>query len=126
MKAKKTTTSGASRRLAGFLRSWRDRRFSDVGAMLQKTYLETMPDGVEWTESVLSQLPIASWSIVRRIVHSPVLIEFNVRLVFADGVRPIEVRRIMLICESGAYTPDKNGTWGVNPVSLLAVIGEAQ
>lgn len=50
-------------------------------------------------------------------VDIPITIDYT----FSNGVRTVTLLA-RVICESAPFTPDVNGTWGVNPTSLARVV----
>lgn len=117
---KKTASRDAAPALHAFLAAWRDGASQLQGEHIQRTFLATQDDALEWTRTLLSRIPLRSWVIVGASQLSPVLVRFRVRCSYHGSVRD-DIRTVTLVKELGSYEPSELGTWGVNPVSLLNV-----
>jgi len=111
----------ARQTLESFLKAWQNKDHALMGQFLQLTW--KAENGGKWP------LFASSWFLVNNMkkwrISEPKRIgqanyEFPLIISFSRGGRP-QKRRISarIICENGPYEPGLDGSWGINPVSML-------
>lgn len=107
---------GAEEAVRCFMRAWASADFNRMGRWVTKTWdKEYGEDGS--LPNLFSVYSIASWDVGAPLEISDYMVDVPVTLTTSEGSEVQLVARAII--ESGPYRPSKNGTWGVNPFSVL-------
>ncbi len=109
----------AQQTLKSFMRAWCDGDPVAMEQLMQRSFQATATETLmvflgAWYEQ--NRPHRGAWRILRRLDHSPLFVEFHIRITASD--RSVE-RRVNLVCEAAPFEPHAQGTWGVNPISAL-------
>lgn len=110
----------AERALAEFLISWQDEDWERMASFTQKTwrYREDNPADMMWAWFGFMELQGAEINNIVRISETTIDISFTIYYLIGNNIKS-ETKVARVICETGPYTPDTSGEWGVNPISVL-------
>jgi hypothetical protein len=114
---------GAEAVLARFIAAWRNLDWDGMAAECQVSWVDHNDDPVGTLKGLFQfkpkEIEVLEVEEYDGIVY---VARLRIRAAIARGVvqeRKVEAR---LICEEGPLHPSKDGTWGVNPLSLYRVI----
>ena len=113
----------AEAKVRAFLQAWKDQNWLTMFRTTQLTWREDHGD--ERLHELFGAFPIEGYEIKK--------VEESSNYVVADVVFRVKVNgqwtapaKARAICEKKAFTPDKYGTWGVNPTSALRIFNKAK
>ncbi|MBS4000791.1 MAG: hypothetical protein KGZ71_09955 [Desulfobulbaceae bacterium] len=101
-----------------FLSAWRRKDYETMLKLCQITWVQTTDNAQQWLIDAFSQMDLKQLQI--RSSRSAVnLVYVHIKVKFIIEGKTINSEfSIVTIRESAPYTPDVNGTWGVNPISI--------
>lgn len=108
------------RTLAEFLAAWQQKNYSHMATTCQLTWLANNPNPSDGLKGMFDTFDILGAKIHGRDSENPsgcsVQISATIKWAAGPEVKTHELH-VMVIRESGPYSPNPNGKWGVNPVS---------
>lgn len=103
-----------------FMKAWRDRDWSEMFRYTQKTWQSkggnNPPSLMDWFgPKKLTKTKIID---VYEISDCCVDITLKISYLFISNLKETKIRA-RVICETEPYKSNKDGTWGINPLSIL-------
>ncbi|MBA7574161.1 hypothetical protein ES695_08255 [Candidatus Atribacteria bacterium 1244-E10-H5-B2] len=103
-----------------FMKAWRNRDWSEMFRYTQKTWQSkggnNPPSLMDWFgPKKLTKTKIID---VYEISDCCVDITLKISYLFISNLKEAKIRA-RVICETEPYKPNKDGTWGINPLSIL-------
>jgi len=104
-----------------FMKAWKDREWSEMFRYTQKTWRSKENNNSELLKNWFYLKDLLTWKILKinQISESCVDVLLGIRYVFGDSKLKETKIRARVICETEPYKPDPEGTWGINPISIL-------
>ena len=121
---KKNEENTPEKTLMGFLECWKNEHFKKMVEFVQITWKSDHIERGNKPKEILEELyggkKLIYFEIKSRkdtqevFVDIEVVIKYKIlKLIFTKKIIP------RIICETGPYQANKNGTWGVNPIGAL-------
>ena len=116
--------NNAKAKLGEFFNAWKKSDHNLMASLTNKSWLldgHPLFNADGWINSHLSFLKPMSWEIGEPVRIGEAMMQFPVKAKIKQGdgtVAPC-LMNINMLCETGAYNPSLEGTWGVNPVSVM-------
>ena len=105
--------------LAKFLEAWKRRTWKKMLKYCQITWC-TIPGDRRKRLSTQFRHKFISAKILKTEKISDVTRDISVEIYYKDiNIRRRMIRKVRLICELGRMQPSVDGTWGVNPTSMI-------
>lgn len=110
----------AGEMLGNFLKAWRDQDWKALYLATQLTTRELWNE--ERLAEVYGKMTLQSWYVTDCVKQSDVMVDVSAKcwIEVAGGVRTDRVKA-RVVCELAPYQPSEDGTWGVNPISVLGM-----
>ena len=116
--------------LQQFFTGWIKREWADIATVCQKTWLSKsalIGGDAKAVELLLMPRLIQGWAVseYQQVSDTAIAALVSYRYLpaaahqFESLVPKTQSARVMVICETAAYTPHVDGAWGVNPLSAL-------
>ena len=107
--------------LTNFMNAWKANNWSEMLKNTQKTWRSKENNNSELLKSWFSLKDLLTFKVLKinQISLSCVDILLGISYIFGDSKIKETKIRARVICETEPYKPSKDGTWGVNPVSIL-------
>lgn len=122
-----------------FLSAWQRKDYEAMFKLCQSTWVKTTENAQQWLIDTFSQMDLKRFEIhhsnnatkkekilnTNTILGNLVYVHIKVKFIIEEKTINSEFP-IVTIRESAPYTPDVNGTWGVNPISALKAVSGAK
>lgn len=109
-----------------FLSAWQRKDYEAMFKFCQSTWVKTTENAQQWLNDTFSQMDLKQFQIrSSRSAVNLAYVHIKVRFIIEEKTINSEFP-IVTIRESAPYTPDVNGTWGVNPISALKAVSGAK
>ena len=107
--------------LKNFMNAWKDSNWSDMLENTQKTWRSKETNNSELLKNWFYLKDLLTFKVLKinQISESCVDVLLGISYMFGDSKIKETKIRDRVICEIEPYKPSKDGTWGVNPVSIL-------
>lgn len=107
--------------LKNFMNAWKDSNWSEMLKNTQKTWRSKENNNSELLKNWFYLKDLLTFKILKinQISESCVDVLLSIRYVFGDSKLKEMKIKARVICETEPYKPNKDGTWGVNPLSIL-------
>lgn len=109
-----------------FIAEWRAGNWANMYKYCTITWAQTTADKRDWCRRVLRNFRFFQPEIIEVEQHSDVFIDVHVRGRLHHLDKKLHTAQVddrvlsfIMVKESAVRTPDVNGRWGVNPISLL-------
>ena len=104
-----------------FMKAWKYSNWSEMLLYTQKTWRSKENNSGEMLKNWFYLKDLLTFKILKRnqISESCVDVLLSIRYVFGDSKLKETKIRARVICETEPYKPDPEGTWGINPISIL-------
>ncbi|MBE2188439.1 MAG: hypothetical protein IAE98_03145 [Candidatus Kapabacteria bacterium] len=113
-----------------FLSAWQRKDYEAMFKLCQSTWVKTTENAQQWLIDTFSQMDLKRFEIhhsynatkneakkvTDAIASNMVYVHIKIRFIIEEKTINSEFS-IVTIRESAPFTPDVNGTWGVNPIS---------
>lgn len=119
---KKNQENIPEKALIGFLECWKKRNFKKMVEFTQITWQSDKgEDAKKFLKDFYGIKKLIFFEIKDRITTQEIFVDIWVIIKYRLLNSEIRKKRITarIICETGAYQPNKDGTWGVNPIGAL-------
>ncbi len=107
--------------LTKFMNAWKDSNWSEMLENAQKTWRSKENNNSELLKSWFYLKDLTTFKILKTEKISDTCVDVTLRisyLFYISNLKEIKIKA-RVICETEPYKPSKDGTWGVNPVSIL-------
>lgn len=109
--------------LSNYLLCWKNKDWDNMANYTQLTWKNGSKDPSSDLKNFYSISTLLGAEITGKQDISNIMKKINVTVYYTVGSPQNEVQtknwQVVVLCESAAYTPNVNGTWGVNPVSAI-------
>lgn len=98
--------------------NWKEKNFEEINNFIQKTWLAGSDE--EGFKRMFGEIGLLDFCIIDKeeITDCRNEVDFRVDVLFKGKVKTL-YGKANTICETGPYNPSPEGSWGVNPISLL-------
>jgi len=112
---------GAMDTLKNFMNAWKNSNWSEMLENSQITWRSKENNNSELLKSWFSLKDLLTFKVLKieTISDSCVDITLGISYLYFDSNLKEAKIKARVICETEPYKPGKDGTWGVNPISIL-------
>ncbi len=105
--------------LTAFLEAWQDKNYTKMFEYCQLTWKSNHKEGgIKWLKNYYDHKKLTTWRMIKE-EKADFVVDFKVAIIYDHKSKIVKTR---LICEKAPYKPHSDGTWGVNPISVLREI----
>ena len=113
---------GATDTLKNFMNAWKDSNWLEMFENSQITWRSRGRNkGVDLLKGWFYLKDLTTFKILKTEKISDTCVDVTLRISYLYYISNLKETKIRarIICETEPYKPDKNGTWGINPLSIL-------